>query len=290
MASQRPRTLMRVNAAPRRSADRDLETSGRKRPNGITRMTLKDREKPSSGSKPTAPAVNLRGGTGFLARLNPQQLQATSLKLRQRQRIPLAPAQDDQLFAILSGILVARAEMAHSDARYLGLYFPGDVIVASAVPCFSDRALTAAVPADVLRFKGKTLARLLCDDADLLMAYERQRDRQLARTSVHASALATLEGPQRLAAFLIEMALELGITSGPTVAIELPISRMEIAQYLALNADTLSRLMSRFKADGLISQTSRHQITLRNWRAIADLCPITPALMALERNRPSPLS
>jgi len=70
----------------------------------------------------------------------------------------------------------------------------------------------------------------------------------------------------------------------------LPISRTEIAQYLALNADTLSRLMSRFKTDGYISQKSRHQITLRDWRAIANLCPITPALLALDRHRPSPLS
>jgi CRP-like cAMP-binding protein len=112
----------------------------------------------------------------------------------------------------------------------------------------------------------------------------------MARASVHTSALATLEGPQRLAAFLIEMALEVGTAAGPTVAIELPLSRTEIAQYLALNADTLSRLMSRFRADELISQKSRHQIALRNWRAVADLCPITPALLALERNRPSPLA
>jgi DNA-binding IclR family transcriptional regulator len=70
----------------------------------------------------------------------------------------------------------------------------------------------------------------------------------------------------------------------------LPLSRTEIAQHLALNADTLSRLMSRFKADGLITQKSRHQIALRNWRAIADMCPVSAALMAIERNRPSPLN
>jgi hypothetical protein len=48
--------------------------------------------------------------------------------------------------------------------------------------------------------------------------------------------------------------------------------------------------MSRFKAEGLITQKSRHQIALRNWRAIADMCPVTAALIAIERNRPSPLN
>jgi len=132
--------------------------------------------------------------------------------------------------------------------------------------------------------------RHLVPAQDLLMAYDRQRDRQQARAMLHTVILATLDGPQRLAAFLTEMALEVGVSAGTAVSIELPLSRTEIARYLALNADTLSRLMSRFKADGLVSQKSRHQITLRNWRALCDLCPIAPAILAIERNRPSPLA
>jgi CRP-like cAMP-binding protein len=254
------------------------------------RMTLKDREKSQNGARPQSAAGNSRLPGSFLARLVSLDQQPTQLKLRPRQRIALAPAQDDMLFAVQSGVVTARAEMAQTEARLLSMYFPGDVVSAGAIPCFSDRSLVAATAAEALRFKSKSLARLLATDSELLAAYERQRDRQLARASVHSCALATLDGPQRLAAFLIEMALEIGAASGPSISIDLPLSRTEIAQYLALNADTLSRLMSRFKADGLITQKSRHQVVLRNWRAIADLCPITPALIAIERNRASPLS
>lgn len=212
------------------------------------------------------------------------------MKLRHRQRITLSPSQDDLLYAVQSGVIAARVAMANSDAGLITLYFPGDVVAAGAVPYFSDRTLVAATPAEALRFKSKALLRLLCTDQDLLAAYDRQRDRQCARASIHAATLATLDGPQRLAAFLIEMALEIGIAAGTSIAIELPLSRTEIAQHLALNADTLSRLMSRFKADGLITQKSRHQIALRDWRALASFCPVTPALVAIERNRPSPLA
>jgi len=253
-------------------------------------MAIKDRERPQNGMRAQAGSAAGRTNGAFLARLDPHEVQAAYIKLRPRQRITLAPGQDDFLYAVQSGVLLARAEMSQGDARFLALAFPGDVISAGAVPCFSDRAIVAATPVEVLRFKAKALVRLLHADCDLLSAYDRLRDRQLARAAVHASALANLDGPQRLAAFLIEIALEVGVPIGTTVAIELPLSRTEIAQYLALNADTLSRLMSRFKADGLISQKSRHQITLRNWPAIAELCPITPALTAIERNRPSPLA
>jgi CRP-like cAMP-binding protein len=255
-----------------------------------TPMTLKDREKSQNGARAQSAAANSRLPGPFLARLVNLDAQPTPLKLRPRQRIALGPAQDDMLFAVQSGVVTARAEMAQTDARMMALYFPGDVIAAGAIPCFSDRSIVAATMAEALRFKAKSLARLLAADGELLSAYERQRDRQLARASVHSCALATLDGPQRLAAFLIEMALEIGVASGPSISIDLPLSRTEIAQYLALNADTLSRLMSRFKADGLITQKSRHQVLLRNWRTVADLCPITPALIAIERNRSSPLS
>lgn len=257
-------------------------------------MTLRDRERAQTTSRPQPLAASQRVPGAFLSRLAAlgagAPVQATPLKLRTRQRIPLAPAQDDLIFAIQSGVVSARMAMANSAAGLISLYFPGDVITVGSIPCFNERVLVSATVAEVLRFKSKPFLRLLASDPELLTTYDRQRDRQLARASLHATILATLDGPQRLAAFLIEMTLEIGIPAGTAIAIDLPLSRTEIAQYLALNADTLSRLVSRFKADGLITQKSRHQVSLRNWRAIADMCPVTPALVALERNRPSPLS
>lgn len=253
-------------------------------------MTLRDRERQQANPRARTSSPPQPAPGAFLTRLATLNAQATPLKLRQRQRIVLAPAQDDLLFTVQSGVVSARIAMASGNAGLITLYFPGDIIPAGAVPNFSERTLVAATAAEALRMKSKSMFRLLGTDPDLLAAYDRQRDRQAARASLHAAILATLDGPQRLAAFLIEMALEVGVAAGSTIAIELPLTRTEIAQHLALNADTLSRLMSRFKADGLITQKSRHQIALRNWRAIADMCPVTAALLAIERNRPSPLT
>jgi CRP-like cAMP-binding protein len=254
-------------------------------------MTLRDRERSRNGARApgTAPPM-ARAPGAFLGRLVTLDAQATPLKLRPRQRITLAAAHDDLLFAVQSGVVATRAAMAGSDTGVITLYFPGDVISAGAVPCFSERTIVAATASDVLRFKSKALLRLLADDMDLLAAYDRQRDRQAARAAIHAAGLATLDGSQRLAAFLIEMALEIGVPTGNSIAIELPLTRTEIAQHLALNADTLSRMMSRLKANNLVSQKGRHHIALKNWRALADMCQLTPALIAVERNRASPLS
>lgn len=256
-------------------------------------MTLKDRERLQAQPHAQPAAAMHRAPGAFLCRLaavgDASPLHATPMKLRPRQRIPLSSAQDDLIFALQSGVVSARVSMANNAAGLITLYFPGDVIPVGSIPCFDERVLVASTTAEVMRFKSKPFVRLLSSDPELLAAYDRQHDRQLARAALHTTILATLDSPQRLAAFLIEMALEIGVPGGTAISIDLPLSRTEIAQHLSLNADTLSRLVSRFKADGLIAQKSRHQLSIKNWPAIASMCPVTPALAALERNRPSPL-
>src|SRR5215470_10253102 len=83
--------------------------------------------------------------------------------------------------------------------------------------------------------------------------------RELKRVQQHALLLA-MTAPQRMACFLIEMSRRLG--GHPVV--ELPMPRQDIADYLGLSIETVSRTFARFEASGLISlPTSRH-IVLRD--------------------------
>lgn len=59
-------------------------------------------------------------------------------------------------------------------------------------------------------------------------------------------------------------------------------SRNDIADYLALNADTLSRIMSRLKARGLIAQTGRSRIVVPNWKSLCEESPVAGTLTALQ--------
>ncbi len=96
-------------------------------------MTLRDRERPQGNARPQTSAIALRAPGAFLSRLAALDAQATPLKLRQRQRITLAPAQDDLLFAVQSGVLTARIAMANGDAGLITLYFP--VMSSRQAPC-----------------------------------------------------------------------------------------------------------------------------------------------------------
>ena len=51
----------------------------------------------------------------------------------------------------------------------------------------------------------------------------------------------------------------------------LPMSRSDIADYLGLTTETVSRTMSRFAADGLIGKSGERQILCHRTRSLIDL-------------------
>jgi len=83
--------------------------------------------------------------------------------------------------------------------------------------------------------------------------------RELRRAQQHALLL-VMNAQQRVAWFLIEMARRLG---DPEM-VELPMSRQDIADYLALTIETISRTITQFEATGLVGLPTSRQIVLRD--------------------------
>jgi DNA-binding transcriptional regulator YhcF (GntR family) len=85
---------------------------------------------------------------------------------------------------------------------------------------------------------------------------------------------------------LVELALRTGESSpGGGAAFDLPFNRKDIADYLGLNPDTLSRIMSRLKAAGLISQSERHRAVVHDFGALAARSPAARALIEVNGRR-----
>jgi CRP-like cAMP-binding protein len=83
--------------------------------------------------------------------------------------------------------------------------------------------------------------------------------RELQRVQQHALLL-VMKAQQRVASFLTEMARRLG---EPEI-MELTMSRQDIADYLGLTVETVSRTMTQFKASGLVGLPTSRQIMLRD--------------------------
>ena len=96
--------------------------------------------------------------------------------------------------------------------------------------------------------------------------------------------LAGLASEQRVAALLIEAACRLGVNDGKSISFDMPLSRTEVAEYLALNADTLSRIMSRLTHGNILERSGRAQMTIRDWDELVAHCPLANAVIALHKN------
>jgi CRP-like cAMP-binding protein len=73
---------------------------------------------------------------------------------------------------------------------------------------------------------------------------------------------------ERVAGFLLEMA---GRKPGAAGAIELPMSRQDIADYLGLTIETVSRTFTQLAQSGTIALESSRRVVFRNRAALSRL-------------------
>jgi CRP/FNR family transcriptional regulator, nitrogen fixation regulation protein len=86
----------------------------------------------------------------------------------------------------------------------------------------------------------------------------------LQRVQDHMLVLGCMNAKERVATFLLQMA---GRTSGGN-ELELPMSRQDIADYLGLTLETVSRTMSRLENDAAIRLPTSRRIVLRDRAAL----------------------
>lgn len=201
----------------------------------------------------------------------------TRIHLRRRQHLPLERFAAGELLRVERGCLILQAPRPDGRSRVALLLFAGDVISREAVPPLSSIGLTAASPATIQRLGAERDKGTPSDEFHPAVAFARLS----ARTALHAITLNELTAEQRIATFLVEMALRFGSRTPNGCAFELPLSRTDIARYLALNPDTMSRLMSRLRAKGLLSSPTRGWATVQKLDVLAATTPLASTLRRL---------
>jgi CRP/FNR family transcriptional regulator len=204
--------------------------------------------------------------------------QAECLQLRPQQRLPLPPA--EKIIVLREGMLAVDATPAKGKLQVLDFLVAGDVISASTVlstPGISLRAITRA-----------SLVSLDLPTADstwpghdywafLIM----QCWNQLTRVNIHQLMIGRLETEPRIASFILSLALRNQHEGADKVTVMLPMSRTDIANYLVINCDTLSRTMMRLCDGGIIERVSRHAIRVVDLDALRRKSPLAAMLSAM---------
>lgn len=149
-------------------------------------------------------------------------------------------------------------------------FLPGDFFgfIDATAYAFSAEAVSDVV---VMRYTRARVEMLSDGDICLRRHLNWLLHERLSAAQQHLVALGRHTVRERVASFLIQMADRLGMECGANTEIDLPMGRLDIADYLGLTIETVCRAISELKRAGVIAVPNTHRIVLRDARRLRDL-------------------
>ena len=171
----------------------------------------------------------------------------------------------EYLYKVVIGAVRTYKILSDGRRQVGGFYLPGDVFGLE----FADEhtlSAEAITDAKVLVVKRSALATLASRDAGVGRELYALTARELHR--VQDRILLLIKSAQeRVASFLLEMAERAGAGN----IVELPMSRQDIADYLGLTIETVSRTLTGLETAATIEVPTSRRIVLRNRSALCRL-------------------
>jgi CRP/FNR family nitrogen fixation transcriptional regulator len=169
----------------------------------------------------------------------------------------------DFVYKVVSG--AARSVRLLSDGRRQIMHFflPGDVF---GVEFGRERRAGAEALSDAVVIVARRSA--IASDTDQSMLLWRHAVSELQRSEDHVMTLGRRTATERLASFLIDLADRLDADD----VLELPMSRQDIADYLGLTIETVSRTLTQLQAEGLVKLESCRLLRFLDRDTLEELC------------------
>lgn len=171
----------------------------------------------------------------------------------------------EYLYKVISGT-VRTYKVLNDGRRQIGaFYLPGDIfgLEIGEEHSFSAEAI---VDCKVLVIKRSALIALAARDNEVARQLWTMTAGELQRAQDHIMLLIKT-AQERVAGFLLEMARR----SASAAEVELPMSRQDIADYLGLTIETVSRTLTQLENSSAISVPTSRRIVLRNRAALSRL-------------------
>jgi len=171
----------------------------------------------------------------------------------------------EYLYKVISGS-VRTYKVLNDGRRQIGaFYLPGDLfgLEIGNEHTFSAEAITDC---KVLVIKRSALVTLAAHDNDVAHKLWTMTAGELQRAQSHIMLLIKT-AQERVAGFLLEMSARASVGN----EVELPMSRQDIADYLGLTIETVSRTLTQLENAATIAVPSSRRIVLRNRGALSRL-------------------
>jgi CRP/FNR family nitrogen fixation transcriptional regulator len=170
----------------------------------------------------------------------------------------------DTIYMVISGGARTVKLTLRGDRQITEFYLPGEIFgleVGETHRCSAE----ATDDSEVLTLRRNVVIRDLSYHPQLFEQLWAQTAAQLQRAEVHILLLGRQTAEERLATFLRDMSKRLSAGE----SFELPMSRRDIADYLSLTIETVSRVMTHLRQERIIAMPTTRRIVILDPLALA---------------------
>jgi CRP/FNR family nitrogen fixation transcriptional regulator len=172
----------------------------------------------------------------------------------------------DYFYQVVSGAVRTYKVLDDGRRQISAFHLPGDVIELEASSNHRFSAETLA-PSFIRVAKRSAIIALAGRDPALAAEIWRRTANDLQSAQEHMLLLGRKNAEERVASFLLEMANR----SSSEGKVDLPMTRQDIADYLGLTIETVSRSLTQLESSSAIDRSSNRRIRLCNKSALQRL-------------------
>lgn len=165
----------------------------------------------------------------------------------------------EEVFTLIDGMLKLYKLLSDGRRQIVGFLVPGDFLGLAFGKTYVYSA-EAVVPTVVCRFRRGPFLGLLEECPTLEKEILDRTSTELAAAQEQMLLLGRKTARERLASFLMALARRRDLKPGQVLP--LPMSRSDIADYLGLTIETVSRTMTAFRSERLIGLPGKHAVEI----------------------------
>lgn len=173
----------------------------------------------------------------------------------------------DYIYEVVEGVVASYSILPDGRRQIHGFFFSGDIFGLSPDGEYHDN--TCAIGKVRVRSIPRTmLMRTLRDRPEVAAKLLESATSQLVGMQNHFVLLGRKCAREKVASFLHALALRYAEDGSQTVTFRLPMSRTEIADYLGLTIETVSRTLTKLRIAGVIDLPHSSQVMVRNLKKL----------------------
>ncbi|GAB2678877.1 helix-turn-helix domain-containing protein [Aliiglaciecola sp. 3_MG-2023] len=174
----------------------------------------------------------------------------------------------DFVYNVISGSVAIERIFTNGRRQIIGFLFPGDFIGLTHSPNY-DCAVRCLTKVEFYKFSRKRLNTLSEEVGHLKQNMEQIKSAIFSRVMEQLYVLGQKKALERLC-FLFMQLLE-RLPGARADRVELYMSRQDMADYLGLTIETVSRCLAKLKSDGLVAFPKLNHLQILNLPAVSEL-------------------